>query len=91
MNQAKIDKLFKLFENVHQKNTLADFNGAKTSGNGLGLYLSNELCKYLGGKIDIQSKEGKGTKVEVKLPVAVNEQSIELSVSQLDYIEDDIL
>ncbi len=38
-------------------------------GTGLGLSLSLDIVKKLGGNLDIQSQEGKGTQVEVALPI----------------------
>lgn len=38
-------------------------------GTGLGLSLSLDIVKKLGGSINIQSQEGKGTQVEVELPI----------------------
>jgi len=37
--------------------------------NGLGLHISNEIIRGYGGSISVQSTEGKGTCVTVKLPV----------------------
>jgi signal transduction histidine kinase len=45
------------------------FRGSELStGSGLGLYLSRLAVQKLGGKIEIKSKEGKGTSAEVILP-----------------------
>ncbi len=41
----------------------------KSKGTGLGLTICNELVKLHGGKIDIESKKGKGTSVTVSLPI----------------------
>ncbi len=41
----------------------------KSKGTGLGLTVCNELVKLHGGKIDIESKKGKGTTVTVSLPI----------------------
>lgn len=42
----------------------------KADGNGLGLYIVNGIIKRAGGTIEIDSTEGKGTTVTVRLPVA---------------------
>ena len=47
------------------------FFTTKMKGSGLGVSLSNEIVKAHHGKIEYSSKIGKGTKVVVKLPVAV--------------------
>jgi len=39
------------------------------SGTGLGLSLSQKLVKQHGGRLHIESEEGKGTKVDIHLPV----------------------
>lgn len=49
--------LFKLFGK-----TSSNHNRNKT-GTGLGLTICQRLCEKLGGKIDLKSKEGIGTKV----------------------------
>ena len=41
----------------------------KSKGTGLGLTICNELVNLHGGKIDIESKKGKGTSVTVSLPI----------------------
>jgi signal transduction histidine kinase len=40
----------------------------RTSGTGLGLYLTKHIIEDHGGKIDINSKEGEGTTITVTLP-----------------------
>lgn len=47
------------------------FFTTKVKGSGLGVSLSNEIIKAHQGSIDYFSKEGKGTKVVVKLPIVV--------------------
>ncbi|MDD5056077.1 MAG: HAMP domain-containing sensor histidine kinase [Candidatus Peribacteraceae bacterium] len=42
----------------------------KADGNGLGLYIVKGILKHAGGSIGIKSKEGKGTTVTVRLPMA---------------------
>lgn len=44
------------------------FTTKKTSGTGLGLPITYGIIKKLGGDIDVQSKEGKGTTITVYLP-----------------------
>ncbi|WP_425449341.1 sensor histidine kinase [Dethiothermospora halolimnae] len=40
----------------------------KKSGNGLGLVISDEIIKLHGGRLEIESKVNKGTKITIKLP-----------------------
>lgn len=47
------------------------FFTTKVRGSGLGVSLSNEIIKAHQGSIDYSSKEGKGTKVVVKLPIVM--------------------
>jgi two-component system sensor histidine kinase RegB len=43
---------------------------AKTNGHGLGLYLSQGIIGRLGGNFSIRPRDGGGTTVEVRLPLA---------------------
>lgn len=45
---------------------------ARISGSGLGLYVSKILVEAHGGKIHLQSEPGKGTSVEISLPIPPN-------------------
>ena len=45
------------------------FFTTKNNGTGLGLYLSNEIIKGHEGKMVYESKEGKGTKLTITLPI----------------------
>ncbi len=44
-------------------------HGARTKGTGLGLALCSEIVRMHGGSLEIRSRPGKGTEVEVKLPI----------------------
>lgn len=54
------DKIFSLFERVHNNNY---------TGLGIGLYISSQIVKAHKGKIDVQSKPGKGSIFTVELPL----------------------
>lgn len=45
------------------------FFTTKDEGTGLGLMVSNNIIKHHNGKLDVQSKKGKGTKFIISLPV----------------------
>lgn len=60
------DKLEHIFERFYQLNYLHD---RKTSGTGLGLAISKNLTELLGGKIWVDSNEGKGSTFMVRIPV----------------------
>lgn len=49
-------------------NVFDPFYSTKASGSGLGLTISRQLIERMGGKIDIQSQEGRGTTVTILLP-----------------------
>ena len=57
----KLDSLFQL--------PLPSVGTNKEKGTGLGLSLSHDIVQKLGGSLNIQSKQGKGTQVVVALPV----------------------
>ncbi|MBS3744497.1 MAG: hypothetical protein KGY48_09125 [Wenzhouxiangellaceae bacterium] len=45
-------------------------NSPETEGTGLGLAITKELVEALSGTISVQSEQGKGTRFEIRLPVA---------------------
>jgi signal transduction histidine kinase len=47
------------------------FKTAKLNGTGLGLAQAHKIVTQHGGRLVIRSKKGKGTRVEIVLPVAV--------------------
>ena len=64
------DQLDKIFDRFHQVD--ADSNRGDTrsgGGTGIGLTLTRELVKLLGGAISVESEVGKGSKFTVLLPV----------------------
>lgn len=63
INKENIAKLFKPF-NQADRSIYKRFGGT-----GLGLWLSNELIKLMGGVIKVDSEEGKGSKFEIMVPV----------------------
>ena len=53
IQQEKIDEIFKPFIRCNET--------IKTSGSGLGLTISNELVRLMGGQIQVKSEKGKGS------------------------------
>ncbi len=53
------------------KDIFTPFKTTKTDGTGLGLAQANKIVSQHGGRIEIKSKQGKGTRVEIILPVQV--------------------
>ncbi|MBI2443005.1 MAG: HAMP domain-containing histidine kinase [Candidatus Levybacteria bacterium] len=56
------EKIFALFER-------GNMNDKRYKGLGVGLYISNEIVKAHNGKIEIKSKEGKGSSFTMELPL----------------------
>ncbi len=55
ISRDNIQRLFTPFQQVDQPKSI------KTSGTGLGLYLTKKLVNLLGGNISVESEEGKGS------------------------------
>lgn len=67
ISEVQKTKLFQAFGQVDDSSTRR-FEGA-----GLGLYISRQLIELMGGTISIDGREGKGTCVEVWLPVDIEQ------------------
>lgn len=61
MNQQQLDKLFNIDQKVTRLGT------QKEKGTGLGLIIVKELLQYLKSEIIVNSKEGEGTEIIIKL------------------------
>ena len=48
------------------------FHSSKTAGFGIGAYEARELIRAMGGRLDVESREGVGTRFVVELPLAAD-------------------
>lgn len=63
----QMPRLFQPFTQVHQNNPTRKYGGT-----GLGLALSRQLCRLLGGDIAVTSEVGRGSVFTARLPVAIS-------------------
>ncbi|MCR2804196.1 response regulator [Paenibacillus soyae] len=75
MSQEVVEKLFKPFTQADSSTT------RKFGGTGLGLVISQSLVELMGGKLQVSSREGGGSRFYFTLPLPVAEQGDELKVS----------
>ncbi|MDY6993025.1 MAG: ATP-binding protein, partial [Pseudomonadota bacterium] len=61
----------KLFQKYAQATSAT---ASKYGGTGLGLVLSQQLCRLMGGKITVESETGQGSTFTVQLPVRVHSE-----------------
>lgn len=64
---ADQERLFRAFER-------GDRHASSTEGSGLGLSISLELARLMGGRLDLSSEPGKGCRVSVCVPAAIPER-----------------
>ena len=65
MNKEQLGRMFQAFTQADASTT------RKFGGTGLGLVISRNFCRMMGGDITVESEEGKGTKFTIILPVVV--------------------
>jgi signal transduction histidine kinase/CheY-like chemotaxis protein len=82
MNPEQVEKVFKPFTQADEKTT------RKFGGTGLGLTITKMFTEMMGGSINIESKEGRGTTFIVTMPVHVIDKSKE-SLKLIDKVEKD--
>ena len=50
--------------------TPAASNSSKPGGFGIGAFEARELVRAMGGRLEVESREGLGTRFQIRLPVA---------------------
>jgi PAS domain S-box-containing protein len=71
----KLDLIFKRFQQVDSSKTRV------YSGTGLGLAISKRLTNLLGGKIWVESEEGKGSRFSFTIPLKTVENRIDMRIT----------
>lgn len=61
----------KIFQKFTQEN---DSNLRSTEGIGLGMAITNEIIQLFNGKINVKSKKGKGTQVDIEIKLQTSDQ-----------------
>jgi len=82
--KEKLKNIFESFSQVDSSIT------RKYGGTGLGLTISSNLVKLLGGKLGVDSKEGEGTKFFLTIPMKTTEQQ-EKKVEEVNTNKNNIL
>ena len=92
MKDEFMDKIFEPFSQEKESSR------TQYEGTGLGMAIVKQLLNYMGGTVDVESKEGKGSKFIVKVrmkaePVKVNEkedlcENVDLSGMRVLLVED---
>jgi len=82
IKESDLDRLFTPFEQ------LGDPNNHRTGSSGLGLPISNSLCRIMGGSISVKSIFGEGSTFSVRLPYLSvdDDQANNLANEVLDFI-----
>ena len=68
MAPEQIDRVFEEFTQA-KSSTAKDYGGT-----GLGLPISKRMTEMMGGKIEVESKEGEGTTFVITVPINVKEE-----------------
>lgn len=80
MNNEQREKIFEPFERLP--------NAAVKDGFGLGLPIVKNTVTLLGGIVDVESEEGKGSRFTVKLPMPLADNIIEIESARQEFQPD---
>ena len=69
MNKEQLGKVFEEFTQA-ESSTSKDYGGT-----GLGLPISKMMTEMMGGRMDVESEEGKGTTFSITIPIEVQEEN----------------
>ena len=65
MNEEQLGKVFDEFTQA-EASTAKDYGGT-----GLGLPISKKMTEMMGGKMEVESEEGKGTTFSITIPIEI--------------------
>jgi signal transduction histidine kinase len=71
------DQITHLFEKF---TVVDDSTTSKYGGTGLGLALSQKLCKLMGGEVSVESEPDKGSRFSIRMPLAIGRRKTDLHV-----------
>ena len=78
VSASRPDQITHLFE----KFTVADNSStSKYGGTGLGLALSQKLCKLMGGEISVESSLGAGSRFTIRMPLVAGRRRTDAHVA----------
>lgn len=81
------DKMKHIFEKFYQVNESCFTRSYE--GNGVGLYITKKIVELHGGEISVESEFGRGTSVNIKLPIISEEEctEIENGYDDIEYLK----
>ena len=80
MSQEFVQKIFSPFERERTSTV------SRTQGTGLGMAITKNIVDMMGGTIEVQTEQGKGTEFIVRLPLRI--QSEQRSIEKIAELED---
>jgi signal transduction histidine kinase/CheY-like chemotaxis protein len=83
IEESKLEHIFEVFYQIGQSQ---DNEHTPTEGSGLGLPISKELVKLMGGEIVAKSEVNKGTSISFYIPLRTEQKSRELILEESKHI-----